>query len=350
MIFNKTEHGGDIYDKEIQYDFSVNINPLGTPDSVRQAIIDSAKDICNYPDPCCRELKRVIAEYEGVPDSCVLCGNGAAELIYSFCAALRPDTALELAPTFSEYSKAAEIAGCNVERFFLSEKDNFILKEDFLTLIKSKHYDIIFLCNPNNPTGCLIEPALLEEILRVCAQKNTKLFLDECFLELSDDGGINSMKKNLLKYPNLFILKAFTKNFGMAGLRLGYCLCSDKNLLETMAKTTQVWNVSTPAQKAGCAALKEKDFLSKAKTIIFQERVMLAEELKKLGLWVCESKANYILFYSQKKIDDSLLDKGILIRDCSNYCGLGSGWYRIAVRLHDENVFLVRALQKIMGE
>lgn len=349
MVFNKTEHGGDIYDKKIRYDFSVNINPLGTPIAVRQAVIDSAKDICSYPDPCCRELINSLAKYEGVPKSCIMCGNGAAELIYSFCAAVRPNTALELAPTFSEYSNAAESVGCKVERYKLKKEENFLLTDDFLTLLRSKHYDVVFLCNPNNPTGCLLEPTLLEEICRICAQNNIRLFLDECFLELSDDGGINSMKKNLLKYPNLFILKAFTKNFGMAGLRLGYCLCSDRSLLESMSKTTQVWNVSIPAQKAGIAALNEKDFLSEAKSIIFQERDILTKELKRLGFWVCPSKANYILLYSQEQIDDALLDKGVLIRDCSNYYGLGMGWYRIAVRKHDENKFLMRALCEVIG-
>ena len=350
MIFSKTEHGGDIYDKNIRYDFSVNVNPLGTPDSVVRAVVDSAKDICNYPDPCCRELTRAIAEYEDVPDSYVMCGNGAADLIYSFCAALKPESALELAPTFSEYSKALEGVGCNVERYTLKKEDNFNLNKDFLKHIKSNNWDAVFLCNPNNPTGCLIEPMLLEEICRVCAKNNIRLFLDECFLDLSDEVEGNSMKANLKKYSNLFILKAFTKNFGMAGLRLGYCLCSDRRLLEDMSKITQDWNVSIPAQRAGIAALGEKSFILEAKAIIFRERERLAGELKKLGFWVCDSKANYILFYSHKRIDCALKDKGILIRDCSNYHSLGKGWYRIAVRKEEENEILLGALYEVMGD
>lgn len=350
MVFNKTEHGGDIYDKKIRYDFSVNINPLGTPIAVRQAIIDSANDICNYPDPCCRELINSLAEYEGVPKSYIMCGNGAAELIYSFCAAVKPRTALELAPTFSEYSKALENVDCSIERYTLKQEENFAIIDEFLTFLGSKHWDVLFLCNPNNPTGQIIEPRLLEEICKMCAENDIYLFLDECFLELSDDGGVNSMKKYIEQYPNLFILKAFTKNYGMAGLRLGYCLCSNRNLLECMSKTTQVWNVSIPAQKTGVVALNEKDFLLKAKSIIVEERAILIKELKKLGFWVCLSQANYILFYSQKKIDDALMDKGILIRDCSNYYGLGMGWYRIAVRLHEENEILIRALHEVIGE
>ena len=113
MIFEKTGHGGDVYSRNIRCDFSANINPLGTPDSVRQAVITAAGHIHHYPDPCCRKLIKKIAEYEGVSPTCVMCGSGAAELIFSFCAAIRPETALELAPTFSEYSTALENVGCS---------------------------------------------------------------------------------------------------------------------------------------------------------------------------------------------------------------------------------------------
>ena len=350
MIFEKTEHGGDIYDKQIRYDFSVNINPLGTPSSVRQAVIDSVKEISNYPDPCCRKLTIEIAKYESVPYSCIMCGNGAAELIYSFCAALRPCTALEMAPTFSEYSNAAEAVGCKIDRYILKREENFTLTDDFLAYLRSKHYDVVFLCNPNNPTGRLINRGLLEEICRICKKNNTRLFIDECFLELSDDRGVSSMKNMLNEYPNLFILKAFTKSFGMAGLRLGYCLSSDRKLLEVMSRTTQVWNVSAPAQKAGIAALSEKDFIKKANSLILSEREILVGELSKTGFWVCPSQSNYILFYSRKEIYHALSDKGILIRDCSNYYGLEKGWYRIAVRIRKENEELINALYEVTGD
>lgn len=157
------------------------------------------------------------------------------------------------------------------------------------------------------------------------------------------------MKHFIEQFPELFVLKAFTKNYGMAGLRLGYCLCSDKMLLQRMSKVVQVWNVSLPAQEAGIAALEESAFLEQAKAIIFHERVFLDRELRALGFWVCPTEANYILFHSGKPLGDALLEQGILIRDCANYHGLGKGWYRIAVKRHEENEVLVSALRHIMG-
>ncbi|MBR6811989.1 MAG: aminotransferase class I/II-fold pyridoxal phosphate-dependent enzyme, partial [Oscillospiraceae bacterium] len=207
MIYKKTGHGGDIYGKSVVCDFSANVNPLGTPDSVRRAVIDSALRVQNYPDPCCRALRDKIAEYEGVSEDCIMCSNGAAELIFSFCAALKPQKVLELAPTFSEYSEAVLSVGGKVERYMLKKENDFALTEAFLSYIELGSWDVLFLCSPNNPTGRLIEPRLLEKILDICRQKKMRLFLDECFLELSDDGGKNSMKRFLDAFPELFILK-----------------------------------------------------------------------------------------------------------------------------------------------
>lgn len=188
MIFEKTGHGGDIYGIPIRLDFSVNINPLGTPETVRRAVINAASRIYQYPDPCCRKLVRKIAEYEGVAESNIMCGCGAAELIFSFCAAVRPQKALELAPTFSEYSMALDSVDCKTDRYILKQEDGFALTKSFLSAIEEKCWDAVFLCNPNNPTGRLISPELLEKICRICAETKTRLFLDECFLDLSSGG------------------------------------------------------------------------------------------------------------------------------------------------------------------
>jgi len=350
MIFEKSGHGGDIYTRPCICDFSANINPLGTPESVRRAVIESADKIAHYPDPCCRELLKKIAESEEVSPSWVMCGNGAADLIFSFCAAARPKTALELAPTFSEYSAALESVGCCVDRYPLSRGNGFALTDSFLSALQEKRFDAVFLCNPNNPTGRLVPQPLLEEICRLCAKLKTRLFLDECFLDLSDGKDAHSMKRLLGRFPNLFILKAFTKNYGMAGLRLGYCLCADGDLLKGMSRTTQVWNVSIPAQQAGLAALEEREFLNKAAAIVLQERKKLTESLRALDFEVCQSEANYILFYTAQPVEKELSARGILIRNCENYCGLTKGWYRIAVKSKEENELLISALHQISGD
>lgn len=346
MLYHTTNlHGGDVYDGEIQLDFSANTNPYGTPQGVLDAITAALPRVHQYPDPYCRELVKTISEFESAPKDWILCGSGAAELIYSYCEALRPGRAMELAPTFSEYSLALERVGCQVERYSLKKENYFSLTEDFLPALERSRPDVLFLCNPNNPTGQVIGLPLLEKILDVCEEQGTCLFVDECFLDLSDDGV--SLKSHLGEHPNLFILKAFTKSYGMAGVRLGYCLCAQGQLLEEMSHTVQPWNVSTLAQSAGVAALHERAFLQRTRALIPVERQWMQSQLEALGFWVCPSKANYLLFQGSQDLWEQLRKQGIAIRSCGNYYGLGTGWYRIAVRLHGENECLIRAMKEV---
>ena len=346
MLYHTTNpHGGDVYDGEIRLDFSANTNPYGTPRGVLDAMSAVLTRVHQYPDPYCRELVDAISEFEGVPKDWILCGSGAAELIYSYCEALRPETAMELAPTFSEYALALERVGCLVERYSLKKENHFSLTEEFLPVLARIRPDVLFLCNPNNPTGQVIGLPLLEKILNLCHRQGTALFVDECFLDLSDDGV--SLKARLGEHPKLFLLKAFTKSYGMAGVRLGYCLCADGQLLEKMSHTVHPWNVSTLAQAAGIAALQERAFLQKTRALIPVERQWLKGQLEALGFWVCPSRANYLLFQGRPDLREQLRKQGIAIRGCGNYHGLEQGWYRIAVRLHEENERLIQAMKEV---
>lgn len=338
-------HGGDIYGGEVELDFSANTNPFGTPQGIIDAVRTALPEMHRYPDPYCRKLTQAISDFEGVPKEYILCGNGAADLIYSYCEAVRPGLAVELAPAFSEYALGLERVGSRVERYYLRQGNEFELDEGFLPYLRSTKPDAVFLCNPNNPTGKTIAPQLLERILVFCEENTIRLFVDECFLDLSDSG--ESLKVFLAQNPNLFILKAFTKSYGMAGIRLGYCLCSDSALLERMSKAVQPWNVSSPAQSAGIAALQEQAFLRKTNELVALERQWLKKQLESLGFWVCPSSANYLLFHGPANLHLKLKEKKISIRNCDNYYGLGPGWYRIAVRLHEENIRLIQAIKEV---
>lgn len=340
-------HGGDIYGREVQLDFSANTNPFGTPRAVIDAIVQVLPEIRHYPDPYCRKLTAAIAAHEQVAQEHILCGNGAAELIYAYCEALRPQKAVELAPTFSEYALAAQRVGCQIRRYTLQQKCDFSLDAGFLPFLEENLPDVVFLCNPNNPTGVLTAPAQMEQILRFCREKHIRLFVDECFLDLCEGG--SSLKAYLQDNPHLFLLKAFTKSYGMAGLRLGYCLSSDSALLEQMSKTAQPWNVSIPAQAAGVAALREDEFLRQTKQLISAERRWLRRELEALGFWVCPGSANYLLFSAPVGLREALGEKKIAIRSCGNYSGLGPGWYRIAVRLPEENQRLIQTMKEVLS-
>ncbi len=339
-------HGGDIYGAPINLDFSANTNPLGTPARVVEAVQRSALQMHRYPDPYCRELVQAISAFEDVPKEYVLCGNGAAELIYAYCEAVSPRRAVELAPTFSEYGLGLRRISCRVERYTLQQACGFELTEDFLRYLTEEKPDAVFLCNPNNPTGKLIDKQLLQDILGLCEKQNTYLFVDECFLDLTDEG--ESLKDFLADYPMLLILKAFTKSYGMAGVRLGYCLSSNGALLGKMATAVQPWNVSSLAQAAGVAALGEQQFLQDTRALIRTERSWLKAQLEHCGFWVCPSQANFLLFRGPEELHTRLKDRKIAIRNCDNYYGLGAGWYRIAVKLHHENQMLMDAITRIV--
>ncbi len=345
-MYYRTEnpHGGDSYGRHIVLDHSANVNPLGTPPGVLAAAREALEESHRYPDPCCRALVKAIAAYESVPEEWILCGNGASELILSFCAAAGARRAAALAPTFSEYAASFRLFGGETVLYPLKEENVFQPGEDFLPWLRKLRPELVFLCNPNNPTGRLLPPELLRELLDLCQLQGTRLFVDECFLELSEGG--RSLKGYLREYPELFLLKAFTKSYGMAGLRLGYCLSADGELLGRMAEHTPPWNVSGPAQAAGVAALGERDFLERARSLIRAERPRLYMALERLGFRVCPSEANYILFHGPESLHGDLLKLGVSIRNCANYPGLGPGWYRVAVRSREENERLTQALRE----
>ena len=167
----ENQHGGDVYGGGITLDFSANTNPLGTPPGVLEAVRRGLPQLHRYPDPYCRQLVQAITAHEQVPASYVLCGNGAADLIYAYCAALRPQTAVELAPTFVEYGLGLAQVGCRVAPYFLHQAENFDLDEGFLPFLEEKKPEVVFLCTPNNPTGRLLPLPLLEQIGRASCRE-----------------------------------------------------------------------------------------------------------------------------------------------------------------------------------
>ncbi len=340
-------HGGDVYTYKNLVDYSANINPLGIPESIVKAVTEGAKLSAQYPDVQCRELRQALSDFENMPVEQIICGNGAADLIFSLVLALKPKKALLLAPTFHEYEQALRAVGCDIEYYILSEEKGFVLDKDYIDQLNTT-IDMIFICNPNNPTGLVVEPGFIEEILAICEKNNIFLVLDECFNDFLEQPDYYTLKYKIAEFPNLFILKAFTKLYAMAGLRLGYSFSANQELLDKMREVTQPWSVSTPAQYAGIAALKELDYVARAKDIIKAERRFLSENLKTLGFTVYPGTANYLFFKGPLNLSEEIKKQGYMIRDCSNYYSLTKGFYRIAVRLHDDNLGLIKALKCIV--
>lgn len=345
----KHVHGGNIYEHEGCLDFSANCNPLGTPLRVVQAAAQSMEQIAHYPRVGCAPLRAAIAEYEGAKADQVICGNGAAELIFSLCQAIRPRRALMPAPTFAEYAQALDSVGCSTEYALLCEERGFAVGEEFIGLLHEA-LDIVFLCNPNNPTGALTERKLLLRIMDRCRELGIFLVVDECFLDFVETPSEYTLKPYLAENPSLFLLKAFTKRYAMAGLRLGYGLCADRELLDRMETVTQPWNVSVPAQAAGLAALREEAYVRQARDLIFKERRWMMRRLSEIGITVYPPQANYIFFRGKENLFELCEKRGVLIRDCGNYQGLCKGYFRAAVRTHEENEVLIRVLEQIYEE
>lgn len=341
-----SEHGGDIYSREISLDFSANLNPFGMPESVKTALKNSVSEWGSYPDPLCSKLCKGLSEYENFPVGNIVCGNGAADLIYRLVKAVNPQKAIVTAPTFSEYEKALSENGIEIVRYYLSEKDDFTVDKGILNILDSS-IDMIFLCNPNNPTGQLVVKDILKAAAEKCLENDTILVCDECFLPFVTDGKSKSIRHYINK--NIIILNAFTKIYSMAGLRLGYALFGSIELAETVQKTGQYWSVSTPAQIAAIAALNEKEYIDKTVQIVNKEREFLTSKLQKFGFRVFESEANFILFHCNLPLDEMLLKEKIAIRNCSNYEGLPVGYFRIAVRNHKENTMLISAIGRCIN-
>ena len=348
-------HGGDIRGaaeksgrNEAEFlDFSANINPLGMPPGVREAIIESLDRSLNYPDPFCRRLRAALSEKLGQPEDYILCGNGGAELFFAVVMAVRPKKALVTAPAFSEYERALGTVGAEVQYYRLKEEQDFRIQEDILEQI-TEDTDMIFLCNPNNPTGQTTEKELLIRVMNRCNKCGTILVLDECFIEFLEEPERYECREYLTQYPNVVIIKAFTKIFCMPGVRLGYALCENAALRKRMRAMLQPWNVSVTAQEAGVAALVDCEaYLKRTREYIKKEKFWMTERMRKLGLNVWGSEANYIFFKGKAGLYEKALKSGLLIRDCSNYEGLTEGHYRIAIRSEEENERLITWLEKL---
>ncbi len=345
-------HGGDWAGYSEEYgaqplDFSANVSPLGVPQGVKQAIAEAAEAADRYPDPLCRSLCRRLAAHEEVPEGYVLCGNGAADLIFRAVLAQKPRKALVTAPAFAEYESALAACGCRVEHYFLREERDFRLDDGFLEAI-TPGVGMVFVCEPNNPTGVSSPRELLLRVARQCSRCGALLMLDECFVDFLEEPKSHTLKDALCEFPNLVILKAFTKLYAMAGVRLGYALCANRELVEAMREAGQPWAVSSLAQAAGEAALEETQYVESVRRMVLRERPWMAGQLAGLGLRVVPGEANYLFFRCTVPLIRPLRQRGILLRSCANYHGLDESWYRAAVRTHEENIRLIQALREVL--
>ena len=357
-------HGGNIYilsdklrlDEKDTIDFSASINPLGVPKSVNSVIKDNIKYLHNYPDPDTKRLRLQIAKQHKINPESIICGNGSTELIYLVASALKPERVLIPAPTFSEYERACRMSyELRVMSYELREDNNYdIVTNDFIAHMKGDinsklqtpnsklKCDVAFLCNPNNPTGRVLKKADVIKIADASKKLKCYLVVDEAFIDFVPE---ESVIKEVEKNPYLIVLRSLTKFYALSGLRIGYGVFP-LNIIETLKKHKEPWTVNTLAQTAGIAAFKDIAFKKKTFRVIKEEKDFLEKEFKRLELSYIPSEANYYLLRlnNAKKIISALRNKGILVRDCSNFKGLDGKYIRIAVKSRGDNMRLLKEL------
>lgn len=338
----KNIHGGDVYTNKVNIDFSVNVNPMGVPVSVKQAMMEAIKNVDVYPDIKCEQLTEACAKKLGVKKENLIFGNGSSEIFMAIANTLRPKKVVIPVPSFYGYEYTFSNVSEDIIFYPMKEEDGYRLTEEFLNILNG--VDCIIFANPNNPTGAPIDKGLLIDILDACNKKNIKVILDECFIEFTDEESMIGLIDN---YPNLIIARSFTKIYAIPSVRLGYAICSDVSLNDSIRKHLPEWNVSGIAQIAGIECTKCKDYITETTEYVKKERDYLQGELSKLGIKVYDSVANYLFLYSEKPLYDLLLKQGIMIRDCSNYRGLKEGYFRVAVKTHEDNIKLIDELKRL---
>jgi threonine-phosphate decarboxylase len=349
------QHGGNIYHYSLRYgipeekflDFSASINPLGPPKSAMAALKSAVPSIVNYPDPDSGLLKKALSERFDIDKASLLIGNGSTELIYLLPRAIRPARTLVLAPTFSDYERAARLAGSAVAYFPLKEKDGFLPDMGRLKTALDG-VDMFFLCNPNNPTGALLDRGLVLDVLKMARKRGATVIVDEAFIEYSPD---ESVIGEAARMSGVAVNRNFTKFYGMPGLRLGY-LVAKPALVGRVESVKEPWSVNTLAQRSAVAALKDAEYEQKSLHLIERERAYLFGRLSGIaGLTPCPTSANFILIrltcpgLAASELTEALASEGILVRDCTNFRGLGGSFIRVAIKTRREDDALVAALE-----
>jgi len=382
-------HGGNIYkifrEKNIKeiLDYSSNINPYGIPESLKKRITENLEILERYPDPDYVELREKLAYLNKVDISNIILGNGAIEIIFLFMEVINPKKILIVSPTFGEYERAVKatervedssILGdsnkkkddeksfgkqkIEIEYFELKESDDFKLNIHNLKNELEKKYDLLIICNPNNPTGKFLKLSETEEILKECNKYNTKLFIDEAFIDFLKDGIKESIINTKENKQNLFVTRAFTKFFAIPGLRLGYGVYFDKNLEKGISEKKEPWSVNNIAEMAGLTVLDDTEYIEKTLKWITKEKIYMYEKLNEInGIKAYKTEINFItvkiedkLFSKElnvKILREKMLEYSILIRDASNFKFLDERFFRLAIKNRKNNTRVIEVLKEI---
>ncbi|MCR5419248.1 MAG: histidinol-phosphate aminotransferase family protein [Lachnospiraceae bacterium] len=342
-------HGGDIYRNKVNMDFSVNLNPLGTPEEILQAARESLNKAGCYPDPYQEEIRALIGNHVGLSKECVFAGCGASQLIDAATAAVHPGRVLFFEPSFPGYEHATRMQQARIRRRPLSSENGFHLTEEDLSFIDDG-VDLVYVCDPANPTGVNVDGDILETLLVRAKEAEAFVILDESFYPLSEKatGDPNGAASLVKRFDNLYLIRSMTKHFAAPGLRFGYVLSHPENIEKLRAMLPE-WNLPTTSEaalKAGIWLLEESDFAARSLDTIRREREYLTEALRDAGLTVFDSDTSFLFLHASFDLKEALLQREILIRDFKEPYPM-PGYFRIAVKDHASNEVLVGMIKEI---
>lgn len=356
---NAPRHGGEIFAASRRQgvpvsrmlDFSSNINPLGPSPKALRRLRRELNLIRFYPESQNEEVRRMVAQREGIDPKSILFGNGASQLLHAIPRLLKPENALIVEPGFAEYEAALRAVGCKMHRLYLESETDFRLDRAALfRAVGRSRPKLILLGNPNNPTGGTIPDPLLLELLEYCATRRIHLVLDESFVDFSS---CRSLLAEASRRPYLVVVRSLTKFWALPGLRIGF-LSAREAFVEKLSAHMEPWSVNTLAWAAAAASLGDSEYRQKTLMLVRKERTFLSEQFSQLG-WLkpYPSEANFLLVritaetLSSSHLQARLEGRNILIRDAGNFPGLGRQYIRIAVRNRPENERLIAELCSI---
>ncbi|MFA6371325.1 MAG: threonine-phosphate decarboxylase CobD [Methanothrix sp.] len=325
-------------------DFSANINPLGSP-PLKELLMEELAHIGHYPDNSYRNFRRAAAKFVNVDMECIVPGNGSSELIRLFaeCCFDEGDIGLVPTPSFGEYTNQSLLAGATIKKVNIGEDGLPLLSDDDLAKAK-----LLFLCNPNNPTGRLLSAHQVTDLADRCENAQTFLLVDEAFIELSDPK--ESVAALALQREYLFVMRSLTKSFGVPGLRLGFGV-TNARLAGILNLARIPWSIGSLASAAAEYLLGCEEHLERSRRVIKEELAWLESALQGLGLQPLPSRVNFILVNIEPSglasdvLAKRTMAQGVLVRDCQSF-GLGKSYIRVAVRSRSENERLIAALER----
>lgn len=355
----KLAHGGNIWAAAEKWgkapqeflDFSANINPLGPSAASIRAIELSLGMLMHYPEPMGETLKIGLGKYLQVDPENLVLGNGGSEIIYLLARMYGSQRIVRLAPTFSEYGEGIERP--QILEIPLCAREQFRLPTDDI-LARMQRGDLVFLGNPNNPTGNLFPRQELLKIVAGAAAVQARVVIDEAFIDFGGDD-CGSLRDLAAGHPQLIVIGSLTKFFAIPALRLGYAVAATP-ICTAMERLLPTWRINTLAQAAALAAIDDQAYREDSIRLIREERDFLTAGLHEIqGLQVFTSATNFILIDGQgtgttsAQLQDRLGPRGILIRECDSFHNLSPYYFRLAVRNRADNRRLLAALGEVLG-